>query len=115
MCVCVCEREREGEIINDAGDVAYVVVAANADVAVFAAHVAIDDVDLDDVVADVALAVDAVLAVDPIIDAAWGAAPPKAHKKRSRPRSSNHFGKNSPRRHYPSISSSSFLLNPCAI
>jgi len=72
--VCVCVWETEREIMNDA-DV--VDAAANADVVVVTAHAEIADVDL--VVDDVALAANATLVVDPITDAAWGAAPPKAN------------------------------------
>ena len=79
---------RKREKINDADDVAYVVVAANADAAVFAAHAAIAKIDHDAVANDAAFAAVGALATDPIIDAAWVAAPPKAHKKCSRSRSS---------------------------
>ena len=93
MCVCEREREkeREREIINDADDVA---AAANGDATVVDARDAISNVDLDAIANDVALADDDALAADPIIDAAWGATPSKAHYKRSRSRGSNHFGKN---------------------
>ena len=78
--MCVRERgsvcEREIEIINDANEVD---VAANVDVAVVIARDAIVDFDLDDVVDDADLDAYAALAPDYIIDAAWGATPPKAH------------------------------------
>ena len=69
--MCVCERE----IINDVDDI---VAAASVDVAVVAARDAIVDVDLAGDDDDVALVADAALVVDPMIDAAWGEAPPKA-------------------------------------
>ena len=74
--MCEREREREREIIHDADDVDDV---ANAYVAVVAARDAIADVDLDAVADAAALAANIALAADPIIDAAWGAAPPKAN------------------------------------
>ena len=70
-CVCVCVREGENDDDDDVDDVAYVVVAANVDVAVVVAHGVFANVDPNDVV------VDAALAADPIIDAASGVAPPK--------------------------------------
>ncbi len=54
-------------------------MAANADAAVVAAHVAIVDFDHDAVGDDAALAADVALAADPFIDVAWGAAPQKAN------------------------------------
>ena len=100
-------RERKRD--NDADDVACVIAAANADDAIDAAiandHAAISVV----VDADVALG------ADPVVVAASGAAPPKAHERRIRPRIPCHFGRISPRRHYPFSSSSSFLLDPAAI
>ena len=119
MCVCERERgrerERERERINDADGVAYVADAANADDVVVVARDASADVDHDVVANDDALDVGAALAADPIIDVAWCAAPPHAHKKCSRSRSFNHFGKKSPRMHCPFRSSNSFHLNPYVI
>ena len=100
-------RERKRD--NDADDVACVIAAANTDDAIDAA-IANDH-------AAISVAVDAnvALAVDPVVVAASGAAPPKAHEKRSSPRIPCHSGITSPRRHYPFNSSSSFLLDPAAI
>ena len=110
VCVCVCERERERERDNDVDDVACVIAAANADDAIDAA---IADV----VHAAIYALVDAndALDVDPVVVAASGAAPPKAHERRIRPRIPCHFGRISPWRHCPFRSSSSILLNPAAI
>jgi hypothetical protein len=72
----------------------------NHDATVIATHVAITV----DVVADV------VVAADPVVVAASGASPSKAHEKRSRPRSLYRFGRIPPRMHCPFSSRSSFLL-----
>ena len=103
VCVCVCERERERERerekeFDDADGAACVAAAANDDAIAAAAYV------------------DADLAAHPAASvAASGAAPRKANKQCSHPRSPYHFGRRSPRRHCPfSSSSSSFLLDPVA-
>ena len=105
-------REREIEIDRDtdSDDVACVIAAANVDDAIDAA---IAYVDYDAVSA--AVVADGVVVVDPILVAASGATPPKAHEKYSHPRIPCHFGRISPRRHCPFSSSSSFLLDPAAI
>ena len=87
---------------DDVEDAAYVVVAANVDVAVVDAHV---NVNLATIVAaanaNVAFATDFVIV-----------APPKAHTQCNRLRSSYRFGIRSTRRHRIFSSSNRFLLDP---
>ena len=101
---------REKKRDNDADDVACVIPAANADDAIDAAIANVDHAAI-----SVAFDANVALATDPVVVGASGAAPPKAHEKRSSPRIPCHFGITSPRRHYPFSSSSSFLLDPAAI
>ena len=95
------KRERENDFDN-----AYVIADANVEGIVAIDYVAIV----------AAASVDADFAAYPDVVAASGAAPPKAHKQCSRPRSPYHFGIRFPRRHCPfRISSRNFRLDPAAV